>query len=531
MTQPLRAAALLSATILLARVIGLIQLSVTSILMTEMNTDAYTAAFRLTDFVNYLIAGGALSATFIPVFTQFKDNDRKEDAWRFFSAIISIMSLVLLVVLGVVYYFAEPIAARATQYQGEKLRLTVEMTRVMLPAQACFYVGGILVGVLNAYKRFGASGFTGAVYNIVALVFGVALWAVLPPNQKAIGFAWGILLGAFCGNLLLPLVAARRAPREERPQFQFLPSFRVLGVTNFFRNAVPIMLGVSFPVVDQIVMPYFTGHLPNGTLTQLDRGNRVMVAALAMLSQAASVAAFPYLASDSALQKWDSFAEFLRNGLRRLMFISLPASTLLILLSQPIIWILLRHGNFTAQAAQTSAIAFGFYCIGMFAWTGQQLIARSLYALQDTITPTIIGSILTVFFFIPLCYIASHSSNPILGLALATSVGACAHFCGVFIALEKKLAKPQYNVRVGAERVLGTILRTLVACLVMGFVGLVVKNLCDALLPQSFIAHIVRVLVITPCALLAFAWAARRCRIPEYDWLMSKVKRRRTRNA
>ncbi len=524
---------MLSAAILLARVLGLAQLTITSWLMPQADTDAYTTAFRITDFVNYLIAGGALSATFIPVFTQFKDNGRQAEAWRFFSAVASIMSLALLAVLGAMYVFAYPLADFATRhaYSPEKLALTVQMARIMLPAQACFYLGGLLVGVLNAYKRFGASGMTGAVYNLVAIIVGVALWFVLSRKSVAfasVGFAWGILLGAFCGGFLLPLLAVMRGPRAERVRFQFLLSLRAPGIATFFRNSLPIMLGVSFPVVDQIVMPYFTASLPDGTLTQLDRGNRVMVAALAILAQAASVAAFPYLASDSATGKWKSFAEFLRNGLRRLIFIALPASTLLILLAPSIIWVLLRHGKFSAQAAQHSAIAFAFYCVGMFAWTGQQLVARALYAMQDTKTPTIIGSALTIFFFLPLCALAASSKNPILALALVTSIGACAHFGCVLVALERKLRQPKYNIALRSERILGTLLRTLVACLAMGSVGLMAKNICDAFLPQNFGAHLLRIVVIPPFAIGAFLWAARRIHIPELDWLMSKLKRRKT---
>lgn len=516
---------MLSAAILLARVIGLAQVSAISWLMSQADSDAYTAAFRITDFVNYLVAGGALSATFIPLFVEFKETGNRDDAWRFFSSIASIMSLVLLVILGTAWIFMTPIAARVTQYSGEKLAMTVAMTRIMLPAQACFYLGGLAVGILNAHRRFGASSLTGAVYNVVALLTGLALWFAL--GRSALSFAWGIFFGAFCGNFLLPVLAALRGPREDRLRFWFLPSLHVAGVTRFFRNALPIMIGVSFPVVDQIVMPYFTGHLSDGTLTQLDRGNRVMVAALAMIAQAASVAAFPYLASDSAAGKWDSFAEFLRNGLRRLMFLSLPLATLLILLAQPIIWILFRHGHFTPQAAQNSAVAFSFYCVGMFAWTGQQLVARALYALQDTITPTVIGSALTIFFFIPLCYFAAHSRNPILALALATSVGACAQFCGVFIALEKKLARREYGVSLRCERVLGTLLRTLAACFVMSVAGLLVKLGCDSLLSHALWAQLARVIVISPCALLAFAFAAQKFQIPEWTWLKGKISRRR----
>ena len=528
MTQPLRAAALLSATILLARIIGLFQSSVIGILMDKQQTDAYTAAFRVNDFVNYLVAGGALSVTFIPIFIKFKDNARREDAWRFFSSIASIMSVVLLGVLALTYILVEPVLARIG-WEGEDLRLVVQMTHIMLPAQAFFYLGGMLVGVLNAHKRFGASSMTGAVYNTVAIVIGLLIWNW---KRDVMGFAWGILIGAFCGNLLLPLLAALRGPQEERLQFRFSLDWKVPGVSKFFRNALPIMIGVSFPVVDQILMIFFKGDLGDGVITQLDRGNRVMVAPLAMLAQAASVAAFPYLAGDSALGKWDTFAEFLRNGLRRLLFIALPASTLLILLSQPIIIMIFRHGLFSAADAQASAIAFAFYCVGMFAWAGQQFVARGLYALQDTVTPTIIGTIITFAFFVPMCFfVVKFTSFPVIGLALATSLGACAHFCGVFMALEKKLSRAPYNVSIGSERVLGTVLRTFTACLVMGIVGLIMKNLSDNILPQqvleSFSGQLIRIGLITLPALGAFAWAAQRFNIPEWDWIMSKFKRRR----
>ena len=525
MTQPLRAAAILSLAILLSRVIGLVQVIIVSSVMSPMDTDAYKAAFRINDFVNYLVAGGALSATFIPIFTQLKQTQSEREAWRFFSAIASIMSIVLLVILGSAFFLIEPIAARYTGYTGEKLELTVQMTRIMLPAQAFFYMGGMIVGVLNAHKRFGAAGLTSSVYNLVALGVGIAAWQLM--GRNALGFAWGILIGAFVGNFLLPLGAALLGPRQERLRFRFLFEPHLPSVKRFFRNAIPIMLGVSFPVVDQIVMPYFTGHLADGALTQLDNGNRVMVAPLAMLAQAASVAAFPFLAGDSANQKWGSFADFIRSGLRRLMFIALPASTLLILLSQPIIVLLFRHGEYSNAAAQNTAVAFAFYCVGIFAWAGQQLVARGLYALQDTITPTIIGSIITIFIFLPMCWLAAHSSNPILYLALVTSIGACIHFGSLLIALEKKLGRPPYQTALNSQRVIGTLLRTLTACFIMGAAGLLARFAGAYFLPDNFGGALGRILLVSTVAILAFTSAAQRFRIPEWEWLRGKILRRK----
>ena len=101
------------------------------------------------------------------------------------------------------------------------------------------------------------------------------------------------------------------------------------------------------------------------------------------------------------------------------------------------------------------------------------------------------------------------------------------------MALEKKLSRAPYNVSIGSERVLGTVLRTFTACLVMGIVGLIMKNLSDNILPQqvleSFSGQLIRIGLITLPALGAFAWAAQRFNIPEWDWIMSKFQRRRAR--
>ncbi len=527
MTQPLRAAALLSVMLLLARVVGLVQTVVVGTLIPRGDNDAYKAAFGLIEFVNYLVAGGALSVTFIPLFTLFKNNDNERDAWRFFSAIASIMTCILVVIITLSYLLATPVARwYYSGFDEERLALTVKMTRILLPAQIFFYLGGMIVGVLNAHKRFGASSLTGVAYNIVALITGVALWFLLGHNS--VGFAWGILIGAFFGNFLLPLVAALRAPSAERLRFRFLLDFRQPGVARFFRNTLPIMLGVSFPVIDQFVLKHFASFLREGTIAQLDNGNRVMLAPLAILAQAASVAAFPYLAGDSATKQWSKFADFLRSGLRRLLFISLPASTLLILLAQPLIIIVFRHGEYSMFDAQETALAFAFYCVGLFAWAGQQLVARGLYALQDTVTPTLIGSILTIFLYIPLCWLAVRwNRHEVLGLALATSVGASAHFCGVFIALERKLAQREYATSLRSERVLGTLLRTLAACCIMGIVGLLVKNFADAHLPHNRIGDIGRLFVISTVSVAAFIFAAQRFQIPEWAWLQGKILRRK----
>lgn len=548
----MQAALLLSGAFLLSRLTGLVQLQLIKALLPLADVDAYSAAFTLPDVVNYIVAGGAMSVTFIPLFTQLREGDHPRAAWGFFSTISTIMGLVLLLLVALCVHFAAPLTALfspgllqplkvgETESLGRALELAsqvasglwkhppktfvtaVAMTRIMLPAQLFFYLGGMTIGVLNAHKRFGASGFTGVVYNLVAITAGVLLFMV---TGRASGFAWGILLGALCGSFVLPLWASLTGPRDERLRYSPSLDWRMPAVRRFFLNALPIMLGVSLPVVDQIVVKFFGSGLGPGALSSLFTGNRFMLAPLGIVAQAASVAAFPFLASDSSSRDWKSFSEFLRNGLRRLMFLTLPLSVGLILIAEPLLN-LFSFGRAGHEDAHLSAVAFAFYCVGLFAWTGQQLAARGFYALQDTRTPTIIGSGLALL-FCGLCQFVVWMGWGVAGLAMATSVGAGAQFVGVTLALNKRLKQKKYDAPLRLEFVLGTLLRTGAAVSVMGFAGII----ADTLALQVLGGHgkggdVARLLLVSLAAWSTFIWMAQKFQIPEYFWLRSKLLKR-----
>lgn len=552
-SRPLQAAVLLSGAFLLSRLSGFAQQVIINALLERDATDAYIAAFALPDVVNYVVAGGAMSVTFIPIFTQLREGQNPRDAWRFFSTIATLMGLVLSALIVLCVIFAAPLTALfspgllepntpqnfaralklALQVQSggfphppRSFELAVEMTRIMLPAQMFFYLGGMIIGVLNAHKRFGASGYTGVLYRTVSILAGVALFVL---THRAVGFAWGILIGAFCGNFLLPLWASLVGPRDERLRFWPSLEWKMPGVRRFFLNALPIMLGVSLPVIDQIVVKFFGSGLYEGALTHLAYGNRFMLVPLGIVAQAASVAAFPFLASDSAAQDWKSFAEFLRNGLRRLMFLTLPLSVSLILIAQPLLS-LFRFGKFNAWDVHQSSIAFAFYCVGLFAWTGQQLAARGFYALQDTKTPTLIGSGLALA-FCGLCQIVVWQGWSVAGLAFATSIGATAQFVGVTLALDGRLKQGRYNAPLQLNYVLGTLLRTGAACVLMGLAGLAMDALAWQVLGGGGKgADLARLLLVSLAAWGAFVAAAKRFRIPEFFWVRDKLLKRARRS-
>ncbi len=519
----LQAAALLSVLYFLSKLTGLVQQQIIMAVLPTKATDAYTAAFRLTDFVNYLVAGGALSITFIPLFTELCESGREKEGWNFFSTLLLLMGLITTTVVVICVFAAAPLmhlfapGLDGPKHPAGTFDLAVQMSQIILPGQIFFILGGLLVGVLNAQKRFGATGFTGALYNVVAIIGAVILWKI---TGKEVAFAWGILLGAFAGYLILPLWAVLSGPRELRPSWQF--SLRHPLLKQYFLTALPIMLGVSFPIVDQIVIGYFASE-GSGWLTYLGAGNRLMIVAQSVLAQAAAVAAFPYLASNSAAQDWQKLADFVRQGLRRLTFITLPLATWMMLTSRPTVDLLYGYGKFKGFASlHDTAVAYAFYSVGLFAWAGQQLIARGFYALKDTRTPTIIGSVITLFFFIPLVKFCSLQDNPVLFLALATSIGACVHFSAMLIAFERKLTR-DYQANLDAQRVCGTLLRTTAACALMGIAGLIGLMCSDFLPLHGKMLSLARFALISLLSWPVFAVASSRFNIPEFDWIWTRL--------
>ena len=538
-TRSGQAMLILSALYFLSRFTGLLQSTLIGALLPQTATDAYSIAFDLPDYLNYLVAGGAISLTFIPIFTRFWEKGKEAEAWRFFSTLLCLMGVFLLAATTLMMWFTptfmaltkpgllalNPLTGAVDPQKQKTFDLAVSMTRIILPAQLFFYAGGLMLGVLNTFRRFGTSGWTSAVYNIVAIIVAIGLWFWL---RNPLVFAWGILVGALVGNFLLPYLALQGGPRAQRPRFRLLFEFDNPNVRRFFVLTLPIMLGVSLPVVDQWVIGYFGSSLSEGALTHLRYGNRLMISAQGIVGQAVAVASFPFLSSMIATGNYAEFAEFLRVNLRRLMFVTLPLSVLLVLGATPLCSLIFGYGKFNdAAKIGETALAFAFFTIGLFAWAAQGLVSRGFYALGDTRTPTIIGSLLTVGFFIPLCAIAMRMHLGALGLALATTIGATTYFGAALVALEAKLKGRRYSAPIRLELLAGTLLRTMSACALMGLAGLLAYYLAQPIVPANKGGDLVLLLWTWTIAGFVFCAASAQFEIPEWNWLRARLKRRK----
>src|SRR6202035_3978526 len=166
-----------------------------------------------------------LSVTFIPVFAKYAAEKREEEGWRVFSTVITVMGFVLigLVLLGEL--FAPHIVNWiAPGFSPPERARVVFLTRLMLPAQICFYEGSILSAVQYAKGQFVVPSLAPVIYNTGIILGGVLLASRLGMT----GFAVGVLGGAITGNFLLQIYGARRAGAQYAPALHLgHPGFRM----------------------------------------------------------------------------------------------------------------------------------------------------------------------------------------------------------------------------------------------------------------------------------------------------------------
>lgn len=410
-----QASGIVMASVLASRVLGFFRdWTVAHQIGSNAITDAYYAAFTLPDFLNYLVAGGSLSLTFIPVFTKYMAENREEEGWHVFSTVVTAMGALLLAVVVMGEIFAPQLVQLIAPGFGaaEKARV-IFLTRLMLPAQICFYLGSILSAVQYAKVQFVVPSLAPVIYNIAIIVGGV----LLSPYIGITGFAVGVLAGAAAGNFLLQVYGARRAGARFRPNL----NLRHPGFWLFIKLTIPIMLALSLVFTDDWIIRWFGSYLEKGAISWLNYAKTLMRVPLGVVGQAVGVASFPFLAQLYSEGKLEELNRTLDATIKGLILLLMPISALTIAQCRPLVFLVYSHTRMSAADLEHVSAALAVFSLGMFAWGAQNILARGFYAARDTLTPAISGTVLT-FVNLPVYWWMVHHYD-YLGLALASSIG------------------------------------------------------------------------------------------------------------
>jgi putative peptidoglycan lipid II flippase len=518
-----KAAGIMVAAIFASRVLALVRDMIVSYYFgAGPVTDAYNAAFRLPDFFYYLIAGGALSSAFIPVFTEYLTKDDEENAWRVFSVFGTIMALALIGIILVGEVFAPQLIAHfiAPGFGPEKLALTTSVTRIVLPAQLFFFLGGLMMATQYARQHFLMPALGPLVYNIGIIIGGIIGGAMFGPVLGIYGLAWGVLAGAFLGNVVMQIQAMRRLG----VRYQWSLDWRHEGVIRVAKLMLPVMLGLSLPQLCVILTTPFASAYGAGPVTWLSTANKVMQLPLAIFAQGVSVAIFPTLSALAAKEDWDGFRRQFSLGLRSILFLTVPSAVLIAVLAVPITAFLFQRGKWTWDSTEATAIATVYYCLAIFAVSGQQIVNRGYYSMQNTLTPMVVGTVATIA-FVGLNFVLGHLMQA-NGLALSYSLAMIGYLAALLVLFNRRIHGVQ-----GGE-IASSVARVLLASAVMGAVVWLAKERLDLLLHAYGPEGMSTVKTAAELALcggiggVVYLAVVKVLRVPEAEFVLSTVLRR-----
>ena len=386
------ATGLMMAMVLLSRLLGVARDAIISHYFGRgPQTDAYNAAFTVPDLLFYLLQSGALSSTIVPILTEFRQQGKEKAADKTVSTVASAIFVFVGLLICAMWINARPLTVWLNPgFDDARIALAVPLTRVLLPAQMFFFLGGLMMGVLYSRKQFLIPALGPVIYNSGIIIGGVVLRHWLGIH----GLVWGAIAGAFVGNFFIPFVAVRRLGVNLRPCFELTnPS-----VMKVWRMLLPIGLGVSLPNIDQIVNKAFASYLGSGDTTAIMNAYRLMLLPIGVFAQAMALAVFPTLSSQAAEKDLPAMRRTMNQSLRNILFLTVPASALMFLLAEPIITLLLQSGKYTHADTLVTAAALRSLSLGIFAWSCQSLLTRGFYALQNSKVPVISGAIVSVIF-------------------------------------------------------------------------------------------------------------------------------------
>ncbi len=405
---------LLMVSVMLSRVIGLVRIKVIAYLFGASSlTDAYTAAFQLPDMLTYLLAGGTASITFVTILSRYREQGREHDGEEVLSVVLSVM----LLVLGTAIILGEVFAPYYTQiffhgFDAEKAALCTHMTRILLPAQLCFFAGGVLAAVLLVRKQFAWQAISPLIYNLGIILGGVLLARHFGVSSLAIG----ALAGAIVGPLLLNYVGTRRIGLRLR----FSLDWSNPGLREWVRMSIPLMIGVSLVSADQWILNYFASAA-KGDISKLMYAKTLFTAPMAILGQAAGAASLPFFAALIGQGRNREFAASVSRIVTRIYAFAFLLSAWMIGLSRPAVDLVLRGGSFHHSDVGQTALYFTLFAGSLCFWSAQAIYARAFYAAGDTFTP-MAASTLIAAASIPLYWFLFHRMG-VAGLAIASDCG------------------------------------------------------------------------------------------------------------
>jgi putative peptidoglycan lipid II flippase len=501
----------------LSRVVGLLrEIVFAGYFGTTGFASAYAIAYQVPNYIAQLFAQSALSAAFVPVFTDLLQKGRRTEAVRLASTLFWIM-LIGLGAITAVFILAAGVVMPlfiGSTFKPQLIDLTVGLSRVLFPVILLLGLNGLLVGILQSYDHFTIPALSPAVWNVVIIVLLVVLAPHFHGEDKIYAFAIGILVATVV-QLAMAFGALGRIDFRLRVQIDWHdPRIRqVLALM------LPVMLGLGIVNLDQLINAAFGSLVSEEAPSAINNAFRIYMLPQGIFSVAVATVLFPTLSRMASNREPGAMRRAVGSGMRQINLLLIPAAAFMLVLPTPIVRLVFQRGEFNAQSTHLVSIALFWFAFSLPFGGLNLLLTRTFFAVQRPWIPTSLAAMNIVVDII--VSIALYKPLGIAGLIIGTITANI-----VMTALQFHRLRTGLNGRLEGAQTTMITTRILVASALLAGVSWGVWRLLDDLLGVSLPAQIVSVGGAAAAGLFVYVRAVLIMRIPEAHQVSGMIRGR-----
>lgn len=435
-TNILSAASVVAAAVLAAKALGLARYWLLTVYVHPIaDLDIFFAAFRIPDFIFQILVMGTLTTAFIPVIASYIGRGENERAWRVSSIIVTLALIVFAVLAVVAFIFAQDLSglvAPGFASDPEKLGKLVTLSRIMLSAQVFFIISNFFSAIIQSTKRFLIPALAPVAYNL-GIIIGIML---LSPSMGIYGPAWGVVLGITL-HLLVQLPLIRHLGLKYRPMIDLKDK----GVHEVAKLLGPRTLGLAVSQISFTVDTALASLLVSSSITILNLSQALQQFPIGIFGATIAQATLPTLSEEQARENLDNFKATLLTSFHQILFLTLPATAILVVLRIPVVRLAfgLGNSNFPWELTVLTGKTLAVFGLGIFSQSLINLLVRAFYALRDSVTPVKIGVVSFVVSIILSLIFIIVLRLPVWALAASSAAGDLVNFGLLLWALDRAI--------------------------------------------------------------------------------------------
>ncbi len=351
--------------------------------------DIYYAAFRIPDLLFVLFASSLSVYVLIPFVSKAREKGGDKAGGKLLSEVFSVFLVVYTLFAAICFFLAPTFLPKL--FPGiEDVESLVILTRILLLQPFLLGISSLFGVVTQLAHRFVVYALSPLLYNI-GIIVGILF---LYPVYGISGLGFGVVFGAFLHLLVqIPLVYRGDLKISTTLSFDFK------GLISIFALSIPRALTLSMQQIVLLIIVGFASVMTVGSVAIFQFAYNLQSVPLAIIGVSYSVAAFPILAELYSKSEHEKFAAHINTALRHIIFWSIPAIALIIVLRAQLVRVVLGSGAFDWADTRLTAAALALLSLSLLAQAIYLVVIRAFYAGGKTMLPlivTLISSVVSV---------------------------------------------------------------------------------------------------------------------------------------